>query len=178
MSNHPNRLWTEERKLSVATLLREGLSAGQIGNRLGVSRNAVIGVIHRDTMLSEIGLGGGVGGARQPKKESSPYKAGRMKTAARRSPARQSQAAPLAVIPTAEPEPVFVCEELPTINSADEPLGLPLADISLRQCRFAVNNAAKGEQHLFCGHPVRNGSSFCEHHHGRVFVRPTKAGVA
>ncbi|MCM0751002.1 hypothetical protein DEA98_14660 [Brucella pseudogrignonensis] len=178
MSNHPNRLWTDERKLSVATLLREGLSAGQIGNRLGVSRNAVIGVIHRDTMLSEIGLGGGVGGSRQPKKETSSYKAGRMKTAARRSPARQTQPAPITVMPIVDPEPVFVCEELPAISTAVEPLGLPLADISLRQCRFAVNTAAKGEQHLFCGHPVKTGSSFCDHHHRRVFVRASKAGAA
>ncbi|MDG9793775.1 GcrA family cell cycle regulator, partial [Brucella anthropi] len=57
MSNHPQpATWTEERKSAVANLLREGLSAGQISTRLGVSRNAVIGVIHRDKTLSEIGL--------------------------------------------------------------------------------------------------------------------------
>ncbi|KAB2772148.1 GcrA family cell cycle regulator [Brucella anthropi] len=178
MSNHPQpATWTEERKSAVANLLREGLSAGQISTRLGVSRNAVIGVIHRDKALSEIGLVRGADRVRKPKAESSPYKSGRMKTAAR-SPARQSQPAPVVVVPIVEPEPVFVCDYGFELEPTIDPLGLPLADLNLRQCRFAVNNAAKGEQHLFCGHPVKIGSSFCEHHHRRVFVRPTKAGVA
>jgi len=178
MSNHPQpATWTEERKSAVANLLREGLSAGQISTRLGVSRNAVIGVIHRDKTLSEIGLVRGADRVRKPKAESSPYKSGRMKTAARRSPARQSRPAPVMVAPVIEPEPVFICEDVAEIETPIDPLGLPLSDLNLRQCRFAVNNAAKGEQHLFCGHPVKIGSSFCEHHHRRVFVRPSKAGA-
>lgn len=176
MSNHSQKTWTDDRKQAVAELLREGLSAGQMSKRLGISRNAIISVIHRDKVLSEIGLRSGTGGARKPKVASSPYKSGRMKTAAR-SPARQSQPARVVVAPVIEPEPVFICEDVAEIETPIDPLGLPLADLNLRQCRFAVNNAAKGEQHLFCGHPVRSGSSFCEHHHGRVFVRPTKAGA-
>lgn len=178
MSKSPQSItWTEDRKLVVAELLREGLSAGQMSKRLGISRNAIISVIHRDKMLSEIGLAAGVGGARTPKAASSPYKTGRMKTAAR-SPARQSQPASVAVAPVIEPEPAFIREDVIEIEAPIDSLGLPLSDLNLRQCRFAVNNAAKGEQHLFCGHPVKIGSSFCEHHHRRVFVRPTKAGVA
>lgn len=177
MSNHSQKTWTDDRKQVVAELLREGLSAGQMSKRLGISRNAIISVIHRDKMLSEIGLRAGLGGARKPKAGSSPYKSGRMKTAAR-SPARQSQPAPVVIVPIVEPQPIFVCDDVVEPEPTIEPLGLPLADLSLRQCRFAVNNAAKGEQHLFCGHPVKIGSSFCEHHHRRVFVRPTKAGVA
>lgn len=178
MSNHSQKTWTDDRKQAVAELLREGLSAGQMSKRLGISRNAIISIIHRDKVLSEIGLRSGVGGARNPKAASSPYKTGRMKTAARRSPARQSQPAPVAVVPFIEPEPAFICEDVAEIETPTDSLGLPLSDLNLRQCRFAVNNAAKGEQHLFCGHPVKIGSSFCEHHHRRVFVRPTKAGVA
>ncbi|WP_043062121.1 GcrA family cell cycle regulator [Brucella anthropi] len=180
MSNHVNKVWTEERRNVVASLLREGLSASEIGSRLSVSRNAVIGVIHRDSRLSEIGLAGSVGGARTPKAASSPYKSGRVKTAARRSQARTISIQPaVVVVPVVEPEPAFVCEELPVFDNdaAVEALHLPLADLNRRQCRFAVNNAAKGEQHLFCGHPVKIGSSFCEHHHRRVFVRPLKAGA-
>lgn len=180
MSNHVNKVWTEERRDVVATLLREGLSASEIGSRLSVSRNAVIGVIHRDSRLSEIGLAGSVGGARTPKAASSPYKSGRVKTAARRSPARTVSIQPaVTAAPAVEPEPAFVCEELPDFDNdaAVEALNVPLAELSRCQCRFAVNNAAKGEQHLFCGHPVKIGSSFCEHHHRRVFVHPAKAGA-
>ncbi|WP_418459795.1 GcrA family cell cycle regulator [Brucella intermedia] len=180
MGNHVNRVWTEERRNAVAAFLQEGLSASEIGSRLSVSRNAVIGVIHRDSRLSEIGLAGTVGGARTPKAASSPYKSGRVKTAARRSPARTVSIQPAeTAAPAVEPEPAFVCEELPDFDNdaAVEALNLPLTDLSRHQCRFAVNNAAKGEQHLFCGHPVKIGSSFCEHHHRRVFVRPLKAGA-
>lgn len=48
--------WTDEDIERVATLLRKGLSASQIGYVLNVSRNAVISIVHRSKYLSGIGF--------------------------------------------------------------------------------------------------------------------------
>lgn len=47
-------------------------------------------------------------------------------------------------------------------------LHLPLDQLDARQCRFAVNDAAPGEPHLFCGHAVLSGR-YCQHHSARAF---------
>lgn len=41
---------------------------------------------------------------------------------------------------------------------------LPLAELGWQDCRFAVNDAAPGEMHLFCGLAVVPGRSWCRHH--------------
>lgn len=44
---HPHSLWSLEREQLLAVLWTQGLSAGQISKRLGVTRSAVIGKVHR-----------------------------------------------------------------------------------------------------------------------------------
>lgn len=48
--------WNHDNITEVATLLKQGLSAAQIGAQLGCSRNAVIGKVGRDESLSRIGF--------------------------------------------------------------------------------------------------------------------------
>lgn len=45
---------------------------------------------------------------------------------------------------------------------------LPLADLEWRDCRFPVNDAARGETHLFCGAPTSGNTRWCRHHLMRV----------
>ena len=45
---------------------------------------------------------------------------------------------------------------------------LPLADLEWRDCRFPVNDAARGETHLFCGAPTTGNTRWCRHHLMRV----------
>lgn len=43
-------------------------------------------------------------------------------------------------------------------------LHLPLADLEWKDCRWPVNDAARGETHLFCGHRAENPYGYCAHH--------------
>lgn len=40
----------------------------------------------------------------------------------------------------------------------------PLLALGCHQCRWAVNRAARGEAHLFCGAPAAVGRRYCQHH--------------
>lgn len=48
--------WTQEAKAHVATLLVQGFTASKIGASMGLTRNAIIGIVARDTGLRSIGL--------------------------------------------------------------------------------------------------------------------------
>src|SRR5262249_23148606 len=41
---------------------------------------------------------------------------------------------------------------------------IPLLELRNGDCRFPVNEAARGELHLFCGLPQDGESSWCRHH--------------
>jgi GcrA cell cycle regulator len=51
-------VWTPAECSIAAKMLRDGLSAGQMAPHFGISRNAVIGRVHRDEKLSAIGFHG------------------------------------------------------------------------------------------------------------------------
>ena len=77
--------YTEKEIDEIATLLKEGLSASRIAGRFSalrgspVSRNAIIGIVHRNAGLSAIGFanpkGGRAGG--RPRKHARPDRPGR-----------------------------------------------------------------------------------------------------
>lgn len=48
--------WTQEAKAHVAKLLVQGFTASKIGASMGLTRNAIIGIVARDAGLNAIGL--------------------------------------------------------------------------------------------------------------------------
>jgi len=44
----------------------------------------------------------------------------------------------------------------------------PLAELGMFDCRFAVNNAAPRETHLFCARPADDAHGYCRHHRLRM----------
>ncbi|GAA4108661.1 GcrA family cell cycle regulator [Aminobacter aganoensis] len=157
----------------IARKLRDKLSASQIANALSrergseVTRNMIIGIVHRDRTLREIGFWANPGG--RPTGEAAQIKpAKKLKPA---SSPRKSAVIPLsAKVKRMEPA-------VPAIRSADYDAAsrhVPLADLSRFECRWAVNDAAKGEDHLFCGHPSVLDSPYCAHHALRSVGRGTE----
>ena len=46
---------------------------------------------------------------------------------------------------------------------------VPMMELQAGACKWPVNDAAKGEQHLFCGLPA--DGSYCEQHRKRAYYR-------
>ena len=147
--------WTDERVELLKTLWAEGLSAAQIANKMGgVTRNAVIGKVHR------LGLSGRATPAK-PQRGCGPSAERREEVAAVKPQQRQ------------EIKPII--PEVSTIA----PLVLDTGDrttvstIKNNMCKWPIGDPAKEDFH-FCGQPALTGKSYCTHHARMAFQPPQR----
>lgn len=97
--------WTDERVETLKKMWSEGQSASQIAKELGgVTRNAVIGKVHR------LGLSNRAGGAAEPVAAPEPKP---VKVEAKVEPKAEPKPAPAAAAPRAEPKPVAAKAPVP-----------------------------------------------------------------
>ena len=141
----PKLTWNDEAVATLTRLWSEGMSAEQISQRTGFTRNAVLGKVDR------LGL---------PHRKTN-ERATKAQRAARGAAWRGKRilhgtSALTNVLLTypAAPDP-----PLPVFESRAG--GVPLIDRGPDQCAFPINNAGRHELHLFCGKPVVNGSPYC-----------------
>ena len=183
--------WTDERVELLKKMWGEGQSASQIAKELGgVTRNAVIGKVHR------LGLSNRSTGAAPAKAEAKAKPA---------EPAKPQPAATAAAKPKPEPKPEATPEPKPVAETrpamparkqiipAGQPLPpqpsaneispealakvsevekkakkLTLMELTERTCKWPVGDPAT-EDFWFCGLPVQPGKPYCEAHVGVAF---------
>jgi GcrA cell cycle regulator len=184
--------WTDERVETLKKMWGEGQSASQIAKELGgVTRNAVIGKVHRLGLSNRAGSGGAKAEAKAkaaPKAEAKP------------KPTPKPQAAPAAATPT--PAAAADVDNLPApprsaarraISPAGQPLPpqpsaneispealakvseiekkskkISLMELTERTCKWPVGDPATPD-FWFCGLPVKTGKPYCEAHVGVAF---------
>ena len=147
--------WTDERVEQLKKLWSEGLSASQIAAELGgITRNAVIGKVHR------LGLSGrGKSASTQPKARKP-----RASQPARPSPPRTVGNTALKVDyapaprPTPAPRPAPV-EEL-IIPPEERATILTLTE---HRCKWPIGDPSQ-DDFYFCGRYSEAGKPYCEHH--------------
>ncbi|TCO73921.1 GcrA family cell cycle regulator [Rhodovulum euryhalinum] len=183
--------WTEERVETLKRMWAEGQSASQIAKELGgVTRNAVIGKVHR------LGLSNRAGGAAAPvkpapvKEKSAKPEAPAVRAeppAPEKKPAERPAAAPspqpvvaaTAPVPaTRKPVVVPAGQPLPPQPSANEispetlasvrevektAKRLTLMELTERTCKWPIGDPAT-DDFWFCGLPVQQGKPYCEAH--------------
>ena len=169
--------WTDERVEKLKELWAEGMSASQIAKSLGgVTRNAVIGKVHR-LGLSNRGSAGGQGAdeakpAAKPAKPSRPAKAEPKQPA---PPQDEPKPAPIAV----RPQPVIrdaTQPRAPGLPTPEEQAAratlaeiekmarrLDLLSLTERTCKWPIGDPTEDNFH-FCGLPSAQGKPYCEHH--------------
>ena len=134
--------WTDERVEQLKQLWSEGLSASQIARQLGgVTRNAVIGKVHR------LGLAG----------RATPARAERPRMQVARRTARP-RPAPVIQSPIIERDPIVDEHGRKTT----------VLTINDRMCKWPIGDPAMNDFH-FCGHPPKGGSPYCDAHCVKAF---------
>ncbi len=163
--------WTDDRVDQLKKLWAEGLSASQIASRLGhgVTRNAVIGKVHRLNLA---------GRATQPRSAvpRTPRK--------QREPSHPGRTTGMPSMPSAGAtalKPMVRVEAQPRQNALPEPKPLRLVDLprdgrvtilhlSDKTCKWPIGDPGS-EEFCFCGHNPRDGSPYCEYH-ARLAYQP------
>ena len=189
--------WTDERVETLKRMWAEGQSASQIAKELGgVTRNAVIGKVHR------LGLSNRVEGEDQPAAPAAPEPQPVAEPVAAVAPAEAPRVEPEpepepeaetaeAPEPQPAPQPVFAPrrpivpagQPLPPQPSANEispetlasvrevekrALKLSLMELTERTCKWPIGDPAT-EKFWFCGLPSTAGKPYCEAHVGVAF---------
>ena len=160
--------WTDERVELLKKLWAEGLSASQIANQLGgVSRNAVIGKVHR---LKLSGRGRASPAQPRAKKPAAPV-ASTPKPAARpvRTVAASVGATALAVQFDAEP---VARQALRPVDNVVVPISrhLDLLQLTERTCKWP-NGDPLSEEFSFCGNEAGETGPYCSYH-SRLAYQP------
>ncbi|MGB3245170.1 MAG: GcrA family cell cycle regulator [Sulfitobacter sp.] len=176
--------WTDDRVETLKKMWGEGQSASQIAKELGgVTRNAVIGKVHR-LGLSNRATTGGTAAKAEPK--AKPVKAAPKAKAPPKeelpepktesaAPPKQSLAARRQIIPAGQPLPPqpsaneISPEALAKVNEVEKKAKkIGLMELTERTCKWPVGDPAT-EQFWFCGLPVKQGKPYCEAHVGVAF---------
>ncbi len=180
--------WTDERVETLKKMWTEGQSASQIAKELGgVTRNAVIGKVHR------LGLSNRSGAQAAPaaKEKAAPARAkAKAEPKVEAKPAPEVKSAPGRATEIPPPAPVNLRtkiipagQPLPPQPSANEisPEALAsvrevekkakkisLMELTERTCKWPIGDPAT-DDFWFCGLGVQSGKPYCEAHVGVAF---------
>lgn len=183
--------WTDERVETLKKMWGEGQSASQIAKELGgVTRNAVIGKVHRLGLSNRAGSGGAAAKAAPKEKpapaaKAAPKPAAKTKAAPASTPPKEEpeldengipiSAARRAIIPAGQPLPPqpsaneISPEALAKVNEVEKTSKkISLMELTEKTCKWPVGDPAT-DDFWFCGLGVQQGKPYCEAHVGVAF---------
>jgi GcrA cell cycle regulator len=158
--------WTDERVELLRQLWLDGKSASQISAQLGhgVTRNAVIGKVHR---LGLAGRAKAPSSAAAPRAASAPRMPPRPASSSARTAVRGATALALAAEPTLDTRPVYQEDDVVVPMS----LRVTIIDLKEAMCRWPLGDPTSSE-FRYCGSPAASGP-YCAHH-GKLAYQPVQ----
>ena len=169
--------WTDEMVEQLKKMWHEGLTTGEIGKRLNVSKNSIVGKVHR------LGLSGRPSPIKKKEEEApqAPKNVEKKNTqpqpAEPRTPKETIKETPVpahAVHTGKEAEPQTA--PIPTGKTEKTQKGgynLSLTDLDNHTCRWPIGDP-KDDNFRFCGKKVRVGQTYCDEHAAIAYVKPGK----
>ena len=171
--------WTDEMVDQLREMWKQGLTTGEIGRRLGVSKNSIVGKVHR------LGLSGRPSPIKKkdsPEPQDAPKAkeetaAPQAKTKAEKKPATpkaEKVEKKVEKSPEKPAEEALLIEEKSSLSPAHHHNGkTSLTDLDNHTCRWPIGDP-KDENFHFCGKKVRIGQTYCDEHAAIAYVKAVK----
>lgn len=167
--------WTDERVDLLKKLWADGLSASQIANKLGmgVTRNAVIGKVHRLNLAGRVTAPRAQSARTARKAPREPSAPGSRSHTAPSMPTAGATALKPFAAPQATPRTQQLLEPKP-LRLVDLPKDgrITILHLSDKTCKWPIGDPTH-DDFCFCGHGPRDGSPYCEYH-ARIAYQPAQ----
>lgn len=148
--------WTEEMIDSLKQMWKEGLTTTEIAKRLGVSKNSIVGKVHRLNLKARP----------SPIKKKEEVVVAPEVTVAKEEETVKQVAKPIKKINIS---PINVSNE----KVKKENSYLKLTELDNHTCRWPIGDP-RDDNFCFCGKAVRSGQTYCEEHSAIAYVKPLK----
>lgn len=169
--------WTDEMVEDLRRMWKEGLTTGEIGKRLSVSKNSIVGKVHR------LGLSGRPSPIKKKEDSSNadtpaPVKAEKaVKEEKAPTPAKvEKQPKTETHAPKEEKvEKIAKSDIIKTDTRFDiyKKGKTTLTDLDNHTCRWPIGDP-KDETFHFCGKKIKVGQTYCEEHSAIAYVKTSK----
>ncbi len=160
--------WSDDRVERLKRLWAEGLSASQIAAQLGgVSRNAVIGKVHRLNLPGRAKAGGSSSAARPAKRPAQTQRPTTFQNRPAANTTTRTVARAAGATMLKEEVEVEAYEEVEVRRSLNVvvPISrrLVLTELTERTCKWPIGDPMKDDFH-FCGCEISDSAPYCTYH--------------
>jgi GcrA cell cycle regulator len=179
--------WTDERVELLSQLWLDGKSASQISAALGagLTRNAVIGKVHRLGLAGRVKSGSPSGSPGGPSMSSHASSSGPRRAAPRGASSSGSAVASGAVASGGQPRAISgnnalalapqMSAEVAPVRVAEDvvvPMSLKVTIVDLKEsmCKWPLGDPSTGD-FRYCGSPAPGATPYCAHH-GKLAYQP------
>jgi len=150
-------IWTDEAVEELKNMWDRGMTTGQIAKALNVTKNSIIGKVHRLCLT-----------ARPSPIKKTPVKSEK-KVVAPEKEVKKSKTPTQHIVPT---EVKNIKDEEPSSSLVEE-TNIPLVKLDNHTCRWPLGDP-RDDDFCFCGKRVKTGQTYCEEHSAIAYVRTGK----
>lgn len=149
-------VWTDEVVEELKRMWDKGMTTGQIAKALNVTKNSIIGKVHRLCLT-----------ARPSPIKKSPNKTEKKPISVAKAPVKSTKM-----------QPKLVEESSPEIDKTEtfvEETNIPLVKLDNHTCRWPLGDP-RDDDFCFCGKRIKTGQTYCDEHAAIAYVRAGKKG--
>ncbi len=157
-------IWNEEAVEELKRMWDRGMTTGQIAKALNVTKNSIIGKVHRLCLTARPSPIKKTETAEENnnKEKCKPVKQTQKQVKEKEIPARKEK--------ELMKQPAPSVAEKPT---ATEVAHIPLVKLDNHTCRWPLGDP-RDEDFCFCGKKIKTGQTYCEEHAAVAYVKPGK----